>query len=554
MMVRPSVDDRRTLLAPLSGTGMVLGAACFLAALTPSLIPRSAAAQGALAGLACAVGYCLGAAWDGTWAYLGLSRLRGATARSTRRVAVVVALSLAVFALARVTDWQNSVRTAMGIESVESARPLRVGAIGGAVAPLLLAIGRFVRLIARHGAWILERFLPRRLAVVAAIVCTVALVWSVANGVLLRGALRGLDSTYQQVDALIDPDTPIPTDPRKTGSAESLLAWDGLGRTGRAFVAGWPGRDEVAQHTAGPALEPLRVYAGLNSAETPAERARLAFEELVRIGAFERRYLLIATPTGTGWVDPAGLAPLELLTRGDIATVAVQYSYLPSWLTLMVDTGYGAETADEVFSRVYGHWRSMPRDARPMLLLFGLSLGSVNAATALDLYELIGDPFAGALWAGPPFANRDWRELTAARRPESPVWLPRHRADSVVRFMGGADAPAPEAFAPGPMRVVYLQYASDPIVFFTGESLWRRPELLRGATPPGLSPEFRWFPVVTCLQLAFDMLVATTVPEGCGHVYSVIDYTRAWAAVIGVDEWTPTELEALEQHLAARAW
>jgi len=538
------------LFGPLSATGVVLGAACFLAALTPSMIPRSAPVQGALAGVSSALGYGLGAALEGVGVWLGLPALH---AERARRIALVIAAALAAVALARVTGWQNAVRTAMDMELVESARPLRVGLVGGCVALVLVGFARVVRLVARHAARVLARYMPHRLAVVLGLGLTLALVWNLANGVLLRNALRGFDATYQQVDALIDPDTPVPTDPLKTGSVASLLPWDGLGRAGRNFVAGWPDRESIAALTGGPAREPLRVYAGLNSAETPAERARLALDELTRIGAFERRTLLIVIPTGTGWVDPAGLAPVELLTRGDIATVAVQYAYLPSWLTLLVDTGYGAETANEVFEHVYGHWRTLPRDTRPRLLVFGLSLGSVNAAAALDLYEVIGDPFHGALWAGPPFANQAWRNLSASRRPDSPVWLPRHRPDSVVRFMGGAGTTPPEPFTPGPMRVVYLQYTSDPIVFFTRGSLWRRPEFLRGAAP-GLTSEFRWFPIVTHLQLAFDMLIATSVPEGRGHVYAATDYARAWAEVLGPSDWTPTALEALSKHLAARDW
>ena len=42
----------------------------------------------------------------------------------------------------------------------------------------------------------------------------------------------------------------------------------------------------------------------------------------MRVGAFDRSVLVIATPTGTGWVDPAGMAPLEILHRGDVASIS----------------------------------------------------------------------------------------------------------------------------------------------------------------------------------------------------------------------------------------
>jgi uncharacterized membrane protein len=44
------------ILAPLSLAGLLLGAEAFLAVLTPSLIPRSGPIQGAVAGLAFAMG------------------------------------------------------------------------------------------------------------------------------------------------------------------------------------------------------------------------------------------------------------------------------------------------------------------------------------------------------------------------------------------------------------------------------------------------------------------------------------------------------------------
>jgi Alpha/beta-hydrolase family len=65
-------------------------------------------------------------------------------------------------------------------------------------------------------------------------------------------------------------------------------------------------------------MEPIRVYVGLRSAETPAQRAKLALEELKRAGAFERSWLIVTTPTGTGWVDPGAMDSVEYLHDGDV--------------------------------------------------------------------------------------------------------------------------------------------------------------------------------------------------------------------------------------------
>ena len=89
------------------------------------------------------------------------------------------------------------------------------------------------------------------------------------------------------------------------------------------------------------------------TADTPEARAKLALAELKRVGGFSRKALVVITPTGTGWVDPAGIDGLEFLYRGDVASVAVQYSYLSSPLTLLVDPESGRDTARALFREVY---------------------------------------------------------------------------------------------------------------------------------------------------------------------------------------------------------
>ncbi len=186
------------------------------------------------------------------------------------------------------------------------------------------------------------------------------------------------------MDGLLPAEISAPEDPLKSGSSESLVSWASLGAQGRQRVLAVPSKNDISALTGGPALEPLRVYVGLNSAETAEERAALALAELKRVGAFDRSVLVIATPTGTGWVDPAGMAPLEFLHRGDVASVSVQYSYLPSWLSLLIEPDYGSDTARAVFQVVYGYWHALPKEHRPQLYLFGLSLGARNSDLSAD--------------------------------------------------------------------------------------------------------------------------------------------------------------------------
>jgi uncharacterized membrane protein len=103
------------------------------------------------------------------------------------------------------------------------------------------------------------------------------------------------------------------------------------------------------------------------------------------------------------------------------------------------------------------------------------------------------------------------------------------------------------------MRVVYLQYASDAITFFAYRDAFRAPAWMNAPRGPDVSPELRWYPIVTMLQLALDMAVATGTPMGFGHVYAPEHYVDAWVAVTDVSDWSTEALAKLKSYLAARA-
>jgi uncharacterized membrane protein len=116
------------------------------------------------------------------------------------------------------------------------------------------------------------------------------------------------------------------------------------------------------------------------------------------------------------------------------------------------------------------------------------------------------------------------------------------------------NGPTVPADAPwGPMRVVYLQYASDPIVLFDYRDAYQHPAWMRPPRGPDVSPELRWYPVVTMLQLALDMAVATSTPMGYGHVYAPEHYVDAWVAVANVRDWSPDALARLKDYLGKAA-
>jgi uncharacterized membrane protein len=543
---------RRQLLS-LSGVGLMLGALFFAAALTPTLIPRSYLTQGALAGGCFAIGYFAGVLWRRLWHYLELPE-PSPRARSIANALVTAGcLLVVVIFLRRTAEWQNSIRTVMKMTPVETAHPLKVCVIALITFAVLLVLGRLFAFVARFLAVRTKRVIPRKLANVLGVLIAGLLFWSIASNVLVRTAFNALDSSFRELDALQEPERPQPAAPDRTGSSASLVKWQELGRMGRRFIASGPNATEISAVTGQPAQDPVRVYVGLGSRDTAQARAKLALEELKRQHGFQRKVLIVVTPTGTGWVDPSAMDTVEYLHHGDVASVAMQYSYLNSPLSLLFQPEYGAEASRALFAEIYGYWTSLPKDKRPKLYLHGLSLGAMNSEKSAELFETIGDPIAGALWSGAPFESRIWRSITDNRNPGSPAWLPKFRDGRFVRFMNQNGPTVPPDTPWGPMRVVYLQYASDAITFFDYGDAYQAPAWMDAPRGPDVSSELRWYPIVTMLQLALDMAVATNTPMGFGHVYAPEHYVDGWVAVTDVGDWSAEALARLKQQLAAKA-
>jgi len=547
---REAVPMRR----PPSLPGLLVGTFFLAFSLTPSLVPRPPFTQGVLSGLSLSCGYGLGIAVLALWRSLELPAFPPRTARVAATATASLCLLVASGFLWKASGWQAAIHAQMGLEpsAGSRARHLLVGAIALVVFLLALGLARLFRRVLLVVSERLHPRIPKRVAHLIGFVFAAALFGAVIDGVLLRATLRVADRSFQELDAFVEDDLPRPERPGQTGSAASLIRWEELGRQGRRFVAGGPTGGALSDFFGAVQPSPIRVYVGLGSSETAEERARLALRELVRVGGFERKLLLIVTPTGTGWVDPGAQDTLEYLHRGDVATVAAQYSYLSSPLALMTEAAYGVEMARALFSEVYGHWRSLPAATRPRLFLHGLSLGALNSDLSFDLYDIIDQPFDGALWSGPPFRSRTWREVTAHRDPGSPAWLPVFRGGSVVRFMNQQPDHETVYAEWGSFRICFLQNASDPVTFFSPQSAWREPEWMREPRGPDVSPDLRWFPVVTMLQLAADMAVGSA-PPGFGHAYAPDDYIDAWVALTRPTGWSEAELERLKDRFRGTA-
>ena len=172
--------------------------------------------------------------------------------------------------------------------------------------------------------------MPVRRANILGVITVILLLFVGTRDGLFDRAVTGLDESYEAAQKLFENAPPRPTAEHKAGSAASLIDWAAMGQPGRDFVMTGPDAKAISAFSGKPALEPIRVYVGRANGDTATERAELALAELKRLKAFDRKVLIVASPTGTGWMDPGSHDPVEYMHNGDIATVSAQYSYLQS--------------------------------------------------------------------------------------------------------------------------------------------------------------------------------------------------------------------------------
>ncbi len=228
-------------------------------------------------------------------------------------------------------------------------------------------------------------------------------------------------------------------------------------------------------------VAPVRVYVARSQARTARERARLAVDRLQDSGGLDRGVVMVAVPTGSGWVNPVAVTELERLHHGDTAVVAVQYAAMPSWLAYLRG-GEGVRDSvrallEELDARL--ETRSAVTGAlRPEVLLYGESLGAWGGLTAYPSGDDLGRVADAALWVGVP---------------------------------AGAPVPAP-ARTITPAGITVYTHDDDPVPAWDPQLLWR-------PTPAWRRTHQRWLPGISFWQITGDVLASRLVPQGSGHHY-----------------------------------
>ena len=98
-------------------------------------------------------------------------------------------------------------------------------------------------------------------------------------------------------------------------------------------------------------------------------------------------------------------------------------------------------------------------------------------------------------------------------------------------------------------RVLYLQHASDPIVWWSPRLIAHRPDWLDEPRGDDVVTAMHWIPLVTFWQVSADLPFATEVPTGHGHVYTR-EYVDAWTHVLQPPGWTQHNAELLRAIIA----
>ena len=531
---RPTTRSRpRIVRRELSLAGVAIAVGFFCLSLTPSLLPRPWFLQGAVSGITAAMGYAVGATIGAAARRLFPGQVPAVT-RVAWRVLIVAAPVLVALSLSLGTRWQRDLRRQLGMARLDTYYLFRMVVISLVTVVVLVLIARSLRLATRGLALLLCRFTPQPVAYCAGFVVVALLAVTAVDSLVVSNMFAIADGRAKLRNNGTDSDVIRPASSLRSGGPSSLAHWDTLGRQGRDFVGRGPNRQQLTAFAGRPATEPIRVYAGLDSARTVQDRVRLVLKEMDRTGAFDRSVVAVVIPTGTGWVDGAVTNSLEYMYDGDTAMVSMQYSYLPSWISIIADGSKVMDAASALITTVHDRWAALPAASRPKLLLFGESLGTLGTEKTFGTVQRMARGADGILLEGPTFANPLRNEIIAGRDQGTPVWDPAYTPEPIEFAAVPDELRAPVWPSP---KVVYLQNATDPIVWWSPELLYKSPAWLRKPRGPDVSPDMHWYPGITFWQTTVDAVFANDVPRGHGHVYKsgVVD---GWAALAPPPGWT----------------
>ncbi len=405
----------------------------------------------------------------------------------------------------------------------------------------LLGIAWGLQWIGRAIVIVLSRWMHMVFALALSLLILVVIVYALTSQVLLKLGINFFTRHARKMNNRTAKGIVQPQVPERSGSPQSRSSWRAVGGQGRVFLGRGPSRADIEAVTGCSAMEPIRVYAGMpEEGQSLQSAADLVVEELHRTGAFDRAVILIATSTGSGWVDEWQVQPLEYLTRGNCATASMQYSFVPSSINFLTDLDVSEEAAVILFETIRRAVDELPEDRRPALFVCGESLGAYASQHVFSGIVDVLSRTDGALWVGTPAFTPMHAELTAIRHRGSPEVAPVVANGRHVRFVNvpenlWADVYGRELGDWNYPRVVYAQHPSDPVVWWNSELVWHKPDWISEKVDGDVSPHMQYTRGATYIQVLVDMPVAGTAPGGHGHTYHE-ELIPLWEAILGLRE------------------
>jgi uncharacterized membrane protein len=338
-----------------------------------------------------------------------------------------------------------------------------------------------------------------------------------------------------------------------SGGPNSISPFEQLGLQGRRFVTEVVSIDEIEATLGEPgAMHPVRVYVGVESEPLYATgRSELALREMDRLGVFDRKYLLLVSPTGTGWVDHTVVETAEILARGDIATVCIQYGKAPSFLEVQ-GVSLGRAQFRQLLWGVRQRLIGVPDEERPRVLVFGESLGAWSSSDVIMHQGIAGFDHYGiesALWFGLPGLAK-WSR-TGMREGRNPL-TPQGTVGAFDRFEQYQLLSTEERES---LRAVIVDHDNDPISQMSLRLAVKRPPWLDGEPRRNVPEGMRWQPILTFIQVLADAMNAmVTVPgefKSFGHDYraDTLDFVAAAYDFAGI---SPEQANAVHETLIRR--
>jgi uncharacterized membrane protein len=399
--------------------------------------------------------------------------------------------------------------------SIKTARAVAMGAsVLASLAAIEAAESYFARVVSRQA----NKLLPG----------SEDFFWSVGHTAALAGTALGTRSAirhvYRQMEEVATDIEPAyleaPVSDLKSGSPGSLVDWQSLSVQGRRFVSTGAPAEDISMLMDDEALEPIRVYAGLDSAPTETQRLGLVLRELERTKAYERSLIMLVSPTGTGYVNYVAVEAAEIMSRGNIATAALQYSKRPSPMSLdRVPEGrlQFRMLAKAVSERI----AKLPARRRPKLIIFGESLGAWTSQDAFIDQGTDGLEFYGverALWIGTPYGSKWKNQVLGSARPDVDPSL-------IGKFDNINELLAVPAADRRKLKYFMLTHHNDPVALFNLGLIIREPDWLKDPSkrPPTVSHSQYYTTPGTFLLTLIDMGNAMNIVPGkfeaTGHDY-----------------------------------